>query len=137
MTFGRSGLSGFSVFDLAVHPIQTSTIYAASYVNGLWRSDDSGTSWRSVGTGLPAGAKVWAVEVDPLDPEVAYVALDTDGVWATTDGGATWAPMNDGLEGQAVQELAIGASGAVLYAGTGGPPYIGPGGSGVFQIRLP
>ena len=51
--------------------------------------------------------------------------------------GETWAAMNDGLGNLEVGVLAIDRGGTILYAGTGSLRYDGPGGNGVFQIRLP
>src|SRR5262245_36093709 len=34
------------------HPLNPSTIYAAGVSGGVWRSDDSGASWRPTGDGL-------------------------------------------------------------------------------------
>jgi hypothetical protein len=45
--------------------------------------------------------------------------------------------MNDGLSNLEVGALAIDGVGTILYAGTGSLRYDGPGGNGVFQIRLP
>jgi photosystem II stability/assembly factor-like uncharacterized protein len=135
-SFRPWGLTSYSVFDLAVHPLQPSTIYAAAFDAEVWRTDDGGLTWRWLGDGLPDGLNAWAIEVDPTDPDVAYVALDAGGVWSTTDGGLTWAAMNDGLGDLVVRTLAIDSTGDFLYAGTGGSGYSGPGGEGVFQIRL-
>lgn len=53
--------------------------------DGLFRSDDGGSSWRQVNT--PPGFH--RVAVDPLDHTVMYVGAN-DGISKTTDDAATW-----------------------------------------------
>ncbi|MEM7050226.1 MAG: hypothetical protein AAF604_11240 [Acidobacteriota bacterium] len=63
---------------------------------GLFRSDDGGETWRSVG--LEASERIHRVIVDPTDPDTAWVAAlgqawgenPERGVFKTTDGGETW-----------------------------------------------
>ena len=67
--------------------------------HGLYRSADSGATWRNVG--LAATAYITGIMVDPKDPNVVVVgalgsraygggANAARGVYRTTDGGATW-----------------------------------------------
>lgn len=77
--------------------------------DGVYRSDDGGSTWNDVGTGtsLPSDFG-FPIAVDPADPDSAYVipligAEDrtTPGgavrVWETRDAGATWSARSDGL----------------------------------------
>ena len=59
----------------------------------LWRSDDSGRSWRQVWADSPA-AQLTALAVDPADSRLLYAAFTTDGgarFRVSRDRGATWA----------------------------------------------
>ncbi len=64
--------------------------------NGVWRTDDGGGSWRSLG--LADTHYVGRVLIDPRDPNVILVAAlghvfgpsSERGVFRTQDGGATW-----------------------------------------------
>ena len=80
--------------------------------DGVYRSDDGGSSWVDIGTdtGLPSDFG-FPIVVDPADPDSAFVipligAEDrtTPGgsvkVWETRDAGATWSPRGDGLPEQ-------------------------------------
>jgi photosystem II stability/assembly factor-like uncharacterized protein len=74
---------------------------------GVYRSDDAGESWTSIGDGLPSDFG-FPLVVDPADPDSAYVIplkADMDRVtpegrvcvYETRDAGETWAPRGDGL----------------------------------------
>jgi len=67
---------------------------------GIWRSDDSGRSWRGISGGVVTG-DVKQVRIDPREPNVAYAISDngtSNGVvstlFSTLDGGKTWANIN-------------------------------------------
>ena len=77
--------------------------------DGVYRSDDGGSSWIDVGTdtSLPSDFG-FPVAVDPADPDSAYVIpligaedrTTPEGsvkVWETRDAGASWTPRGDGL----------------------------------------
>ena len=91
------------VSDLVVHPRQGRRIYAATN-RGLYRSDDSGATWRLLDAGLPA-RHVHRVALCQARPEVLYVTLGNEpgqppwqgGVYRSDDGGETWSPRLDGL----------------------------------------
>jgi photosystem II stability/assembly factor-like uncharacterized protein len=92
--------------DIAIAPSQPRTIYAGtgeqnnrqstSYGNGVYRSDDAGSTWRHLG--LAETRHIGRVLVHPRDPETAWVAAqgnlwapsDQRGIYKTTDGGRTW-----------------------------------------------
>ncbi|HEU4656896.1 MAG TPA: hypothetical protein VFR97_05205 [Capillimicrobium sp.] len=74
---------------------------------GVYRSDDAGASWTTIGDGLPSDFG-FPLAVDPADPDSAYVIplkadmdrVTPDGrvhVYETRDAGATWRPRGDGL----------------------------------------
>jgi photosystem II stability/assembly factor-like uncharacterized protein len=77
--------------------------------DGVYRSDDAGSTWIDVSTGTDLSSDFgFPVVVDPADPDSAYViplvgAEDrtTPGgavrVWETRDAGATWSPRGEGL----------------------------------------
>jgi photosystem II stability/assembly factor-like uncharacterized protein len=77
--------------------------------DGVYRSDDGGSSWVDVGTdtALPSDFG-FPIAVDPADPDSAFVipligAEDRTmpggsvNVWETRDAGGSWSPRGDGL----------------------------------------
>jgi photosystem II stability/assembly factor-like uncharacterized protein len=69
---------------------------SSSWGNGVYRSEDSGGTWKRVG--LEGSRAIARVVVHPKDPKTAWVAVMGDlwtpsagrGLFKTTDAGATW-----------------------------------------------
>ncbi len=73
---------------LAVHPIESKTLYLGSE-RGLFVSRDSADSW----TKLPApleGLQVWSLWVAPSKPEMLLVGTCPSHLFRSEDGGETW-----------------------------------------------
>jgi len=84
-----SALSG-----VVVNPDQPTTLYVSGRGLGVVRSDDSGSNWRTVNTGL-ANQDVTALAVHSFRRETLFAWVNEDGVYRTEDGGASWEQMPD------------------------------------------
>jgi photosystem II stability/assembly factor-like uncharacterized protein len=90
--------------------------YAGTSPQGLFRSEDGGSSWQEV-TGLnehpmyrqwtggeqdgtPDGPKLHSILVDPREPRRLYVGMSSGGVFASEDRGASWQPLNRGCSAE-------------------------------------
>ena len=78
---------------ILVDPDHVSTFYAATGA-GVYKSIDSGRTWRKASTGLPdvtdpADAAVNSVLVDPNTPSTLFATTKT-GIYRSTNGGAAW-----------------------------------------------
>lgn len=96
-----------------VHPQNPRVILARG--EGLWRSDDGGTTWQR----LPLTEPVLTVALDPRSDRVLYVEAPTGGgVLRSTDSGRTWVPTAaPGTSPPFVYELTIAPSdGDILFA---------------------
>jgi len=83
---------------------------------GVFRSDNAGSSWLDVSTGLPDIA-INAVEIDPQNPNTVYVAADV-GVYRSTNAGAVWTSFNAKLPNALVKDLAFHPRSRLLRAAT-------------------
>ncbi|HYY45149.1 MAG TPA: MoaD/ThiS family protein [Actinomycetota bacterium] len=97
--------------DLCVHnlhrcPLEPETLYL-QFHGGVYRSDDAGSSWTSIGSGLPSDFG-FPLAVDPEDPDRAFVVplvSDQDRVppegklrvYETRDRGNSWRALGSGL----------------------------------------
>jgi photosystem II stability/assembly factor-like uncharacterized protein len=76
-----------TVNGFAVSPTDPRVMYVATR-DGLFRSRDAGTTWKTVAPGLRSLA---AVAVGPTRPDEVYVATTDGAVHRSPDGGTTWA----------------------------------------------
>lgn len=70
------------------------TLYAGT-ADGLYTSTDSGASWQSTGSGLPA-ARILALTDYPSRPGLLYAGTDST-VYQSTDAGRNWTLLASGL----------------------------------------
>ncbi len=88
---------GGAIRCIAQNPLQPDFFFAGSAQGGLWKSEDNGYSWRSVGE-LELTMPVGAVGIAPSNPQVMYVgtgepivsALSGTGLYRSEDGGASF-----------------------------------------------
>ncbi|MEM9204654.1 MAG: glycosyl hydrolase, partial [Actinomycetota bacterium] len=96
----------FSIGCIALDPNRPDTVWVGTgeavsgrhvaWGDGVYRSDDGGTSWRHMG--LAASEHIGAILIDPRDGDVVHVAAEGPlwssggerGVFTTRDGGETW-----------------------------------------------
>lgn len=91
---------GGRVMAVCGHPAHSETFYSGASGGGVWRTDDSGATWRPLGDGTFRRGSVGAITIAPSTPDVVYVGTGEcglpgnvtggDGVYMTEDGGETW-----------------------------------------------
>jgi photosystem II stability/assembly factor-like uncharacterized protein len=72
----------------------------------LFRSDDTGATWKSLSANLPAEGPVHVVRADPRNPDLLYVGTEF-GLFVSLDAGATWQPLGAGLPPVPVHDLVL------------------------------
>jgi photosystem II stability/assembly factor-like uncharacterized protein len=82
--------TGTATESVIVDPDQPSIFYAPT-TDGVYKSIDSGRSWRKAGTG-PGDPAIGNVLVDPGAPSTLYAGTSA-GVLRSTDGGRDWTPI--------------------------------------------
>lgn len=95
---GPAVMSG-RISDMENHPTNSKIIYTGTAGGGVWKSDNAGTTFRSIFDDHPQS--IGAVELDPNDPDnVIYVGTGEpwprnsvsigDGLYKSMDGGKSW-----------------------------------------------
>lgn len=78
---------------LTADPEKQGRLYAGTFEDGLWLSDDSGKTWRQAGEGI-AHESILSVTVSPTevinDLSVVWVGTEPSGLFRSEDGGKTW-----------------------------------------------
>jgi len=98
--------SSFSIGCIAMDPNNTNVIWvgtgennnqrSVAYGDGVYKSDDGGKSWNSMG--LKNSEHIGKIAIDPTNSNIVYVAAygplwsagGDRGIYKTTDGGKTW-----------------------------------------------
>ncbi|MCG5213725.1 exo-alpha-sialidase [Streptosporangium sp. KLBMP 9127] len=122
---------GQCVHKVALHPERPDRLYLQHHF-GVYRSDDFGSSWSSIGDSLPSDFG-FPIVVHPSRPDTVFVLpLESDlnrvpvgnryRVYRTDDGGGSWRALADGLPDTpvhaAVLRDAMCASDAGVFFGT-------------------
>jgi len=90
-----------AIAQLAIHPQDPLTVFAASFNKGLLKTSDGGKSWQTVAPELFQGKSATAVRFSPTNPNILLVGRFFGGLLRSEDGGATWKSSVSGLNPEA------------------------------------
>ncbi|MEO5987340.1 MAG: FlgD immunoglobulin-like domain containing protein, partial [Candidatus Eisenbacteria bacterium] len=105
-------------FDAQVVYVTLSGFGQDEAVAHIYRSNNRGTTWQSIGGNLP-DVPANDIVVDGLDPNTLYLGTDL-GVFITRNLGATWWGLGAGMPLQTIFNLEYHASSRQLFAFTHG-----------------
>lgn len=77
---------------LAADPLVHGRVWCGTEHGGVFRSDDGGNFWRSVGL---ANRLIMSVAVSPAEQDVVWVGTEPSEVWRSADAGRTWQQTSD------------------------------------------
>jgi photosystem II stability/assembly factor-like uncharacterized protein len=91
--------------DVEVHPANRGIIYAGSATGGVWKTENSGTTWFPIMDDV-ASISIGDIAISPSDPDIIWVGTGEAnifrasvagvGIYKSMDGGKKW--MHMGLE---------------------------------------
>ncbi len=84
----------------------------------VFRSDDQGTTWRSIAVGLPL-EPIHVIREDPHVEDLLYIGTEL-GVYVSRDGGRSWQSLCNNLPTAAVHDLFVHPRDNELVVGTHG-----------------
>ena len=103
-TIGPAFMSG-RIADIVIHPENHNVWYVGVGSGGVWKTENSGTTWTSIFDGQ-GSYSIGDLALDPSNPNTLWVGTGEnvggrhvgygDGVYVSHDGGSTW--KNVGLE---------------------------------------
>lgn len=112
------GPSGGFVHSFAAAPSNPQRLYAGTG-DGLFRSEDGGSTWARVGGRIEI---VFHVAVDPADEKTVFLKT-TDSLYKSVDGGEVWAPLS-GVPSTNVSEILIDPrDGNTIYVASACDPF--------------
>lgn len=107
--------------------------YFGAVGGGVWKTTDSGTTWKPVSDGQLSSSSVGAIAVAPSNPDVVYIGtgetelrgniMQGDGVYKSSDAGKTW--VKTGLtDTQAISRIRVDPRDPnLVYVAALGHPY--------------
>lgn len=103
------------------------SLYVAGPGAGVMRSDDRGTTWRTLSDDLPS-PDIAAFAVHTFRPDTLYASIDGQGVFRTEDSGGSWMLMDEGPPAKVTALAHSTYEGSMntgwLFAGTPDGPYL-------------
>ncbi|UCC79239.1 MAG: T9SS type A sorting domain-containing protein [Candidatus Zixiibacteriota bacterium] len=88
------GLYIGEIFDVAVSPFESNTVFACSFSDGLFKSTDGGVSWNRSNEGL----RTFQLSKMEFDIPNGIIYLGTlDGIYKSTDNGANWLKISHNI----------------------------------------
>jgi photosystem II stability/assembly factor-like uncharacterized protein len=91
-------LKGTNPQKIAFDPGNPNRAYCGTFGNGLWKTDDGGQTWSSIGKDVISSPYVMSVSVSPLDRRNSfnkvYVGTEPSALYISNDGGNSWEKMD-------------------------------------------
>ena len=75
---------------LATDPLVHGRVWCGTHRRGVFRSDDAGASWHSVGI---EGREITSVSASPVEHDLVWAGTEPSELWRSADAGATWQQM--------------------------------------------
>ena len=132
---GPAFMSG-RIADIAIHPSRPHTWYVAVGSGGVWKTENSGTTWKPV-FDKQKSYSIGCITVDPSNPHTVWVGTGEnvggrhvgfgDGIYVSYDDGLTW--KNMGLKkSEHISEIIVHPHNSqIIYVAVQGPLWA-PGG---------
>ncbi|MFE1551530.1 RICIN domain-containing protein [Streptomyces sp. NPDC058718] len=113
---------------LVIDPSDNRTLLLGTRKNGLWRSTDSGVTWRQVSSfpvkdGASSGTGISFVTYGPAGSNTVYVGVadKSTSLYRSTDGGTTWQAVPGQPTGQFLQHGVLSGDGSLYLTYTNAP----------------
>jgi hypothetical protein len=125
----NSGLNGAKIISISIDPIKPTTLYALSFLNGVYKSTDGAKTWAADGLWPDY---VFSLTVDPRNHEHLLASGVNDALFSSVSGGTAWINSSRGLHATTVTAAAADlALPGVVYAGLNGQGIYRSGDSGL------
>jgi uncharacterized repeat protein (TIGR01451 family) len=130
------GGASHTPWTLAADPVVAGRLYAGTFGDGVYRSDDYGDTWTKVsGPQFPNNGSIHVFDLE-FDPEISPTTLwagTSVGIFFSQDGGVTWIDASTGLgKFKEVRSIAFGPVDPSPTAT--GSMYVATWGGGVFEL---
>jgi photosystem II stability/assembly factor-like uncharacterized protein len=138
---GPALMSG-RISDIVIHPTRPSTWYVAVGSGGVWKTENSGTTWTPI-FDSEGSYSIGCLSLDPCNPEIVWVGTGEnvsgrhvgigDGVYKSLNGGKTWTNMGLSKSEHIARILVDLRDSNVVYVASEGPLWSPGGERGLFK----
>lgn len=140
-SIGPALMSG-RISDIVIHPKNENVWYVTAGSGGVWKTENSGTTWKSLFDGQKSYS-IGCIAVDPNNSEVLWVGTGEnnggrhisygDGIYKSEDGGKSW--ENKGLkESEHLSKIIIHPNNSnIMWVASQGPLWSKGGERGVYK----
>ena len=100
-SIGPALMSG-RISDIIIHPENENIWYVTAGSGGIWKTENSGTTWNSIFDGQKSYS-IGCISLDPQNPNIIWVGTGEnvggrhvgygDGIYKSEDGGSSWKNM--------------------------------------------
>jgi photosystem II stability/assembly factor-like uncharacterized protein len=120
-----NGIPDAQIWSMALDknsPINSRTLYATSYENGIYKTTDGGESWFPVndGLGVDNNLQIRKIFIDPNNSDVLYAGIEAKliedgnnlitiqgGLFKTVDAGTNWTRIDNSLPQLSVWDIKV------------------------------
>ena len=140
-SIGPALMSG-RISDIVIHPENENLWYITAGSGGVWKTENSGTTWKSIFDGQKSYS-IGCISLDPQNPNIIWVGTGEnvggrhvaygDGIYKSEDGGESW--KNMGLKkSEHLSKIIIHPKNSnIIWAASQGPLWSKGGERGVYK----
>ncbi|PQJ21740.1 glycosyl hydrolase [Tenacibaculum sp. SG-28] len=140
-SIGPALMSG-RIADIVIHPKNENIWYVAVASGGVWKTENSGTTWNSIFDGQ-VSYSIGCITLDPQNPDIVWVGTGEnvggrhigygDGIYKSENGGKSW--KNMGLQkSEHLSKIIIHPTDSnIMWVASQGPLWSSGGERGVYK----
>ena len=140
-SIGPALMSG-RISDIVIHPENENLWYVTAGSGGVWKTENSGTTWKSIFDGQKSYS-IGCISLDPQNPNIIWVGTGEnvggrhvaygDGIYKSEDGGESW--KNMGLKkSEHISKIIIHPKNSnIIWVASQGPLWSKGGERGVYK----
>ena len=140
-SIGPALMSG-RISDIVIHPENENLWYVTAGSGGVWKTENSGTTWKSIFDGQKSFS-IGCISLDPQNPNTIWVGTGEnvggrhvafgDGIYKSEDGGISW--KNMGLKkSEHLSKIIIHPNNSdIIWVASQGPLWSNGGERGVYK----
>ena len=140
-SIGPALMSG-RISDIVIHPDNENVWYVSAGSGGVWKTENSGTTWKSLFDGQKTYS-IGCLALDPQNPDVVWVGTGEnvggrhisygDGIYRSEDGGQSWKNMGLRASEHLSKIIIHPTNSNILWVAAQGPLWSEGGERGVYK----